>query len=145
MNLVHLQQFLPNLPNWTSANQLFQAQLASSKIMEIWETLRFTNRLWNEHNFEYGSSAKLFTIYIGQQINMHFWFMGNGSRNIHTHYVIFVIVDFIHVFSHLRLQSAIKCYRSHLCTQSMMTFKEITQHICPRSHLSTKSMTKTLH
>ena len=59
MNHVHLQQFLPNLHNWTSVNQLFQAQLAFSKRMEIWQTLRFTNKLWNEHNFEYGSSAKL--------------------------------------------------------------------------------------
>ena len=62
MNRVHLQQFLPNLHNWTSVNQLFQAQLPSSKRMEIWQTLRFTNKLWNEHNFVYGSSAKLFTI-----------------------------------------------------------------------------------
>ena len=62
MNPVHLQQFLPNLYNRTSVNQLFQAQLASSKRMEIWQTLRFTNKLWNEQNFEYGYSAKLFTI-----------------------------------------------------------------------------------
>ena len=62
MNPVHLQQFLPNLPNWTSVNQLFQAQFASSKRMEICQALRFTNKLWNGHNFEYSSSAKLFTI-----------------------------------------------------------------------------------
>ena len=61
MNPVHLQQFLPNLHNWTSVNQLYQAQMASSKRMEIWQKLRFTNKLWNVHNFEYGSSAKLFT------------------------------------------------------------------------------------
>ena len=62
MNPVHLQQFLPNRHNWTSVNQLFQAQLVSSKRMKIWQILRFTNKLWNEHNFEFGSSAKLFTI-----------------------------------------------------------------------------------
>ena len=36
MNPVYLQQFVPNLHNWTSVNQLFQEQLASktSKRME---------------------------------------------------------------------------------------------------------------
>ena len=62
MNPVHPKQFLPNLHNWTSVNRLFQAQLASSKRMEIWQTSRFLKKLWNEHNFEYGSSAKLSTI-----------------------------------------------------------------------------------
>ena len=62
MNPVNLQQFPPNLHNWTSVNQLFRAQLASSKRMEIWQTLRFTNKLWNEHTFECGSRAKLFII-----------------------------------------------------------------------------------
>ena len=63
MNPVHLQQRLPaNLHNWTSVIQLMQAQLASSKRTETWQTSRFTNKIWNEHNFEYGSSAKLFTI-----------------------------------------------------------------------------------
>ena len=47
MNAVHLQQFLPNLHNWTAVNQLFQAQLASSKRMVIWRTLRFTDKLSN--------------------------------------------------------------------------------------------------
>ena len=54
MNPVHLLQFLPNLRNWTSVNQLFQAQLAFLKRMEICQTLLFTNKLWKEHNFEYG-------------------------------------------------------------------------------------------
>ena len=40
-----VQQFFPNLHNRTSVNQLFQAQLASSKRSEIWQTLRFTNKL----------------------------------------------------------------------------------------------------
>jgi len=62
INPVHQLQFLPNLHNWTSVNQLFQAQLACSKRMQIWQTLRFTNKLWKEHNFEYESSAILFTI-----------------------------------------------------------------------------------
>ena len=62
MNPVHLQQSLPNLHNWTSVNQVFQAQLASSKCIEVWQTLRFTNKWWKEHNFEYGSSAKFFII-----------------------------------------------------------------------------------
>ena len=62
VNPVHLLQFLPNLHNWTSLNQLFQVQLASSKRMVIWQTLRFTDKLWKEHTFEYESSAILFTI-----------------------------------------------------------------------------------
>ena len=45
MNPAHLQQFLANLHNSTSVNQLFQAQLVSSKRMEIWQTLRFMNKL----------------------------------------------------------------------------------------------------
>ena len=61
----------PNLHNWTSVNQLFQAHLASSKRLEIWQTLPFTNKLWNENNFEYGSSAKFFTIYL--KVNNGLW------------------------------------------------------------------------
>ena len=34
-------------------------------------------------------------------------FMDNGSRYIRTHYAIAFIVNSIHVFSHLRLKSAI--------------------------------------
>ena len=113
MNPVQLLQFLPNLQNWTSINQLFQAQLASSKRIEIWRTLRFKNELWKEHNFEYGSSANVFTIYRkvnrsiptpslwvtqeSQQINTNSQFMGNGSRYIQTHYAIAFIVNSIHV------------------------------------------------
>ena len=35
MNPVHVLQSLANLHNWTSVNQLFRAQFASSKRMEI--------------------------------------------------------------------------------------------------------------
>ena len=42
MNPVHLQQFLQNLHNCTAANQLFRAQLVSSKRREIWQTLRIS-------------------------------------------------------------------------------------------------------
>ena len=107
MNPVHLLQFLPNLRNWTSLNQLFQAQLASSKRMEICQTLLFTNKLWKEHNFEYGSRAKLFTIW-SIQINTHSRFMGNGSRYVHTHYAIAFIANSIPVFSHWSLKWTIR-------------------------------------
>ena len=43
-----------DLRNWTSVNQLFQEQLASMKRMKNWQKLRYTNKLWNGHNFEYG-------------------------------------------------------------------------------------------
>ena len=43
----------------------------------------------------------------GQQINTNFRFMGNGIRYLHTHYPISFIANNIHVFSHLRLKSAI--------------------------------------
>ena len=42
-------------------------------------------------------------------VRMHVRFMGNGSRYIHTHYAIAFVVNSIHVFSQLRLKSAIKC------------------------------------
>ena len=112
MNPNHLQQFLPNLHKWISVNQLFQAQLASSKRMVLWQTLRFTNKLWNEHNFEDGSSAKIIHNLHGDQQITHFRFMGNGSRYIRTHYAIAFIVNSIHVFSHLRLKSAIKDFKT---------------------------------
>ena len=105
MNPLHLQQFLPNLHNWTSVNELFQAQLASWKRMEIWQTLRLTNKLWNEH-FQ---RKIIHNLREGQHINTHFRFMGNGCRYVHRHYAIAFIVNSIHVFSHLRPKSAIKC------------------------------------
>ena len=105
VNPVHLQQFLPNLLNWPSVNQLFQAQWASSKRMEICQTLRFTKKLWNEPN----KCKIIHNLQEGQQINTHFRFMGNGSSYIHTHYAIALIVNSIFVFSHLHQKSAIKC------------------------------------
>ena len=42
---VHLQKFLPNIRNWILVNRLLQTKLASSRRMEIWQTLRFTNKL----------------------------------------------------------------------------------------------------
>ena len=75
--------------------------MASSKRLEIWQTLRFTNNLSHEHDFEYGSSAKLFILLHaeGQQINLHFRFVGNASLYILTHYANPFIAYSINVFS----------------------------------------------
>ena len=81
MSPVRLQQFLPNLQNWTSVNQLLQAQLASSKRMEIWQTLWFTNKSWNERDFEYGFKI-IHNLHEGQQNNTHLRFLSNASRYI---------------------------------------------------------------
>ena len=89
-----------------------QAQLASSKRMETWQTARFTNKIWNEPNFEYGSSTKC------QQINTHLRFMVNGSPYIHTHYPIAFIVNSIHVFIHLRLKSAVTSATAVSCAHN---------------------------
>ena len=58
----------------------------------------------NEHNY----CKIIHNLREGQQINTHFRFMGNGGRYIRTHNAIAFIVNSIHVFSHLRLKSAIK-------------------------------------
>ena len=108
MNPVHLLLLLLNIHNWISVNQLFQAQLASSKRMEIWQTLRFTNKLWKEHNFEYGSSAKLFTDYM--KVDRSYTLLVYVCRkSLHTHHAIAFIVNSLRAVCHLRLKSAINC------------------------------------
>ena len=57
------------MDNWKIVNG--NQPLASSKRMVIWQTLRFTDKLWNKHNFEYGSSAKLFTICMKVNRSIH--------------------------------------------------------------------------
>ena len=111
MNPVQLQQFLPNLRNWTSVNQLFQAQLASSKRMEFWQTLRFTNKLWNEHNFKYHSSVKLYTIYmkVNRWISSSDLWVTEVVTYIRTTLLLLLLIPYMFYNSHLRLKSTIKC------------------------------------
>ena len=108
MNPDHLQQFLPNLHNWTSVTQLFQAQLTSSKRMEIGR--HCDSRISYEKSITLNTvPAQNYSQYIYMRINTHFRFMGNRSRYIHTHYAIAFIVNSIHVFNHLRQKWEIKC------------------------------------